>query len=474
MDIKFDTHGGQIHIERTAKTITPCGGLAAFSSFLSSLRIIELLVDSCPIQRSSNNATPIRDILVGFILMCVQEGKRFKHIRYVQHDRAIGKIFGIERRIPGDDTVRRFFASIDSEAGREWLYKAQEIIYRALNTEYILDWDSTVTTRYGEQEYVAIGYNPQKHGRGSHHPLVCSVAGLRLCLDMDFRPGDSSSSDGWIAMMERLLSHIPPDRWPSINRADVGFCSEKFLSWHEADVNRPRYLFKLRKTALVKGAISEVKEADWQGSASVAALQLAEARLKLHGWSNERRVVLGRRLISLESPDESQSLFGYSKYEYYAWVTNLSSQQFEAFQIADLYQKRADCENIFDELKNQWGFSGFCSHDKNVTELAGWLTLLSYNLWSLFVRFFSGRNHQEAITSRNDFLLLASQLVETGREKILKIAVNDKHWIRIKTGYGRLLAWVRSNAPLLGVNDGWLRAIANMQPPNMGLLTATQ
>lgn len=295
MEYTFDTPGGKFKIDRTQKSLTPFGGLVAFSSFLSSLGVIDKLVETCPVRRTSNNATPIRDIIVGFILTCVQEGKRFKHIRYVQHDSVIGKIFNVERRIPGEDTLRRFFEVIDSERGQKWLYGVNEIIYRSLNTPYILDWDSTVTTRYGEQEQVAVGYNPAKPGRGSHHPLVCSVAGLRLCLDLDFRPGDSSSSSGWIEMMERLFSKLPSDKQPFLNRGDVAFCSEEFLSWHESQINRPRYLFKLRKTSRIKEAISQVRESSWLGVASFGALQVSETCLKLHGWNCERRIIqIGR------------------------------------------------------------------------------------------------------------------------------------------------------------------------------------
>ncbi len=105
------------------------------------------------------------------------------------------------------------------------------------------------------------------------------------------------------------------------------------------------------------------------------------------------------------------SLFGESLFEYSAWVTDLLPSQFDACQIAEMYQGRADCENVYDELKNQWGLAGFCSQQSNVTELAARLTLLSYNLWSLFVRFFNLKKHQEAKTSRKDFMLIASQYV---------------------------------------------------------------
>ncbi len=43
-------------------------------------------------------------------------------------------------------------------------------------------------------------------------------------------------------------------------------------------------------------------------------------------------------------------------YEYAVLITSLSD---EIITIAQHYRDRADCENIFDELKNQWGWGGF-------------------------------------------------------------------------------------------------------------------
>ena len=36
---------------------------------------------------------------------------------------------------------------------------------------FTLDFDSSVITRYGKQEGAKKGYNPNKRGRLSHHPL---------------------------------------------------------------------------------------------------------------------------------------------------------------------------------------------------------------------------------------------------------------------------------------------------------------
>jgi hypothetical protein len=43
-----------------------------------------------------------------------------------------------------------------------------------------LDLDSSVMTRYGEQEGAKAGYNPKKPGRASHHPLIAFMAEMRM------------------------------------------------------------------------------------------------------------------------------------------------------------------------------------------------------------------------------------------------------------------------------------------------------
>lgn len=66
--MKFDvtTSAGAYEIDRTGSNLTPLGGLVAFASFVNSLGVLDLLDTHFPIERSSNNAFPIRDIFVGF------------------------------------------------------------------------------------------------------------------------------------------------------------------------------------------------------------------------------------------------------------------------------------------------------------------------------------------------------------------------------------------------------------------------
>jgi hypothetical protein len=472
----FDTGAGRIHVERTATTLTPCGGLVAFAAFLEKLGIIEKMEASCPIQRTSNNATPVRDVLIGFILVCLQEGKRFRHMQWVQDDPAIVEIFKLKRRIPSDSSVIRFFKEIKSEQGEEWLHKAEEVLYKSLGGKYVLDWDSTVTVRFGEQEGAEVGYNPHKPGRPSHHPLLCTIAGTRLCLHIRYRSGKAHSSSGFVDATSKVLSRLEKDRYPYLNRADIAFATEEILAWHEASEDRPHYLFKLRKTSRVREAIRSVKEADWQGECGFGVHQVAERELQLYGWSKPRRVIVSRKLVNQESPQQSGTLFGICQYEYGAYVTDLAKTDGNTFQIVHLYNERCDCENIFDEQKNQWGLNGFCAKKGNVTEFAARMTILSYNMWSIFVRFFNITRHEEAQCSRKEFLFAASSLTRSGRETTLKMSVSDRIWERIRDGYQRLLSWIHSTAPQLkldGIGGRLTNAFVNAECGSMPLLPAS-
>ncbi len=68
--------------------------------------------------------------------------------------------------------------------------------------------------------------------------------------------------------------------------------------------------------------------------------------------------------------------------------------------LGQLYRDRADAENAFDELKNQWGWGGVTTHDLHRCQLAARGVALAYNGWSLFVRLAHPDARREAITRR--------------------------------------------------------------------------
>ena len=88
----------------------------------------------------------------------------------------------------------------------------------------------------------------------------------------------------------------------------------------------------------------------------------------------------------------------------------------EILTLGQLYRDWGDCENAFDELKNQWGWGGFTTHDlKRCRLLAGSVALI-FNWWSLFVRLADLDHRPEAITSRPLLMqAIALQTQQPGR-----------------------------------------------------------
>jgi Transposase DDE domain group 1 len=448
---EFPAYAGKVAICPTDDLMTPFGGLVPFAAFLRHTGLLERLAESCPVERTSPNAAPIRDILVSFMLTALCEGKRFSHVERFREDPTMGTLFGI-KSVVGDDAIRRLFRQMDQTASRSWVEQAITPLWRALPDQLILDWDSTVLTRYGHQQGAEIGYNPQKRGRRSHHPLVAVASGTRLCVSYRLRAGNTVSASEWEQSMSQALESLK-SRPIWLNRGDIGFGQESILAWHEQAPERPRYLFKLKFTKRVQQALSRIKEEQWQGPAKHGVLQVAEIELQLHGWSTKRRVIVGRRLMGVLPKEKSGAFWDQTRHEFEAYVSNLELKEANSWQIVDLYRKRADAENVFDEIKNQWGFSGFCSRHQQVTDLAARLLLLTYNLWNLFLRLMRPEKHLEAITGRKWFLLIAARLTKSSRQSEMKLAVGGAWWSELKDGYQRICQWILSTAPQLKIPE---------------------
>lgn len=111
------------------------------------------------------------------------------------------------------------------------------------------------------------------------------------------------------------------------------------------------------------------------------------------------------RAASQQVCDFVDSLEPRRVYEYVVLVTTLRD---ELCTLAQHYHDRADMENVFDELKNQWWW-GRLHHEKDLTrcQLMSRQIALIYNWWSMFVRLAIPRRHAEAITSRPSLLMAA-------------------------------------------------------------------
>lgn len=400
-----------------------------------------------PVARTSPNAAPVYDVLTSFGLTVLCDGRRFVPVQRLREDPTLNERFGWER-VVSDDTLRRFVASVPEAEGGGVVAGAAHRLWGALPPKLMFAWDSTVQTKYGQQEGAAVGSNPQQRGRKSFHPLLAVAAGPRLCPYYRFRRGDTVTATQWESAMEEGQSWLGSARvW--LHRGDLGLGHERVCAWHKAPAGRPHYLFRLKLTANVKGAIAAVPERDGQGPARLGVLPVAEMRLRLPDWSAARRVVVGRRSRGEVSKDVAGTFWDETRHDFEAYGTRLPAREVKAWPIIELYRQRADTESVFDELKHPWGLEGFCCRQRHATALSARLGLLIDNLWHLFLRLWEPGRHVESAGGRRWFLLIAARLVQSGRQKTLPVSVSRKWWQQLQAGYQRVCAWLAATAPQL-------------------------
>jgi hypothetical protein len=108
-------------------------------------------------------------------------------------------------------------------------------------------------------------------------------------------------------------------------------------------------------------------------------------------------------------------------------VTTLDAKAYPAVALARLYRERADAENIYDELKNQWGWNGFTTQKLAPCRLMANLVALIYNWWHLYVRLYDADHHREAITSRPALLSGVARLAVHQNQRKIRVSLQHEN-----------------------------------------------
>jgi hypothetical protein len=289
--------------------------------------------------------------------------------------------------------------------------------------------DATVKPLYGHQEQAVLGYNPGQPGRPSHVYHCYFIAAIRLVVEVEVQAGNRTASQYAQPGLWAWLDAHPQEQWPHLLRGDISWGTERMMQ--EAEQRDLPYLFKRKKTSQVKRHIDQFwGRQDWVEAG--AGWEGLSSELQLTGWSQARRVVILRRRLreALALGEEAKTTGqrvcsgmaelkrGQDLYEYAVLVTSLDH---EVLAIAQLYRDRAEAENIFDELKNQWGWTGFTTHDLRRCQILARTIAVIYNWWTLFTRLAIPNRHTEARTSRPLLLNGVARQTTHGNQTTLTI-----------------------------------------------------
>ena len=410
-------------IEYSDDKVSAWGGFSVMKKFNEKIGLKQI-INSLPIPQSvSNNSYEVCEIVESFLLSVWLGCYKFSHTHVLRLDDTLKQIFEW-KQIPSDTTYKRFFQKFTQGINNEVFPALQQWFFDQLVFDnYALDLDSTAITRYGKQEGNAIGYNPSKRNRPSHHPLFAFLGNERMVVNSWLRSGDASSAHQCIAFLNETLSILQNKR-VGLLRADSGFASDTIFAHLERQ--KINYVIAGRMHQGIQSKIKQLKT--W--TAIGYGIWISETEYKATKWEQTRRVVVVRQSVDIrpKATGKKLKLFDdtefYEQYRYHTFYTN---QNLPATQIWEQYKGRGDCENRIKELKYDFALEGFNLKDFFATEAALRFVNLAYNFISLFRQVSSERpQHQRLQTLRLNCYAVGAWMTKKGNSKVLKMAVPIK------------------------------------------------
>lgn len=433
----------------TDKQITPWGGMALMKNMLDHIGWDRALAAAQLPQPGSNRGYAPEQLVGQFMLSIWCGANRFEHLEATRFDPVIGKVFGYER-MANYKAFTRLIDKFDQASIAGIFASLYQHCFAQVGLQTLtLDLDSTVLTRYGQQQGAKRGYNPSKRGRASHHPLMAFVADSRMLANVWLRPGNSASANNAISFLQSSLENLGTKR-VGLVRADSGFCESAFLSHLEQSKLPYTVAMRLMRPlqhSLVNAQwwplLNEQTEQQARSASPIlptpTGIELCEINYQADSWDAPRRIIGVRQSIRArpDAKGKTLSLFAndeaISGWRYAAIVTDL---QLPALQVWRAYRGRADCENRIKELKYDFALGTLARANFWATEAAMHFVMLSFNLMSLFRAAMqhqinkSGTKHTLA-SLRQQLFAQAGFITHEGRKTILKLAtaMQRREWL---------------------------------------------
>jgi hypothetical protein len=402
-------------VRETQRAVTPFGGMVVFLEFLHRIDLVGQIRQHIPIRWRSHNRIDPAATLTAFLMAVLVGARRFVHANWLRGDQALHALLGMTR-FPTDDTIRNLFrrfgmGEVHQLYGRLAEWQMERLPQRTEG--YSLDLDSTVFERYGQQEGSVKGFNPRKHGRPSHHPLLAVLAEAHFLLHGWLRSGNCGPARGVVEFLKEALALWQQRQTIRVVRADSGFFDDELLSFLEE--RRLPYIVVARMTQWVQRAAQRVEQ--WRELDENYAL--GEFHLRLWSWQTERRFIVLRERMRESRLSVGRKLIDVPGYTFRIFVT---SQTQPAEEVWRDYNRRGDVENRIGELKHDLGADGFCMHKFFATEAAFRAVLLVFNLLAEFQRAAGLPGYREPATLRTQILTCGAILGRAGRRLVLHLS----------------------------------------------------
>jgi len=425
----------QVRIEFTNKPMTSYGGISIMAKLLERISFRGWIEKNLPIEERSNNAKGIYGKVIGLFLTVLCGGNRYSHNGWWSHGATpLKAVFGLEWLPLTSTTLTRFWGKMGNQKITErWMDAARAFARQTMDwmkiTQDYLCLDSTVLTRYGNQEGAKRGYNPNKKGRPSHHPLFAYL-GCGLGVNLWNRGGDTASATNATGFLDQTLKALEGIAITFL-LCDSGFYGLKFLK--HLDMRGCKYIMAVALNRFFQSKIQSLT--NWRKIAD--GIEVGEFDYALGGQGEaSRRYVAIRQNIKKRPKAGGKQPFLFREMEewrdYRIGLMVTSERQPLPEEIWRSYRPRANIENGIKELKNGYGIEGFCLKNFWSTEAAmGMIALVFHNLIHYLKATVIAPEGMlpQLKTLRGKYLVIPGVLGSGNGYSVLRLAVSGKKFL---------------------------------------------
>jgi hypothetical protein len=420
-----------MELEFVDKEITAYGGLAILKQMMTQSGFLDKLEHlPLPVQGSNRGYSPIQ-LFVQFMAGVWCGANRFSHLDITRMDTSIQRMFGWNK-MPEHKAFQRYFEKFDMSDTYSVFGGLYRWFFDNLKFDnFTLDIDSSVITRYGDQEGAKKGYNKHKPGRKSQHPIIAFVSEIEMVANFWLRSGDAHTANNFKAFLEETLSFFGSKKI-GLLRLDSGFYDKNIFDYLEQKDVPIDYIVAVPMYVTVQRKIAT--QQTWLHIED--GIEIAEFEYKAQDWAKGRRMIAVRQKIAKRPKAVGKQLslfeddYELNGYRYTCYITTLKLSSPDVWR---LYRGRANCENRIKELKYDYGLDKMNQNGFDGTEACLLLMTIAYNFMSLFKQLIiNDKVRNRLSTLRYKMLAIPAYIEEHSNKVIVKMALqmNRRAWIR--------------------------------------------
>ena len=170
----------KLPIKYSEKAVSAFGGMRLMKDFVDKTKILNRLSElDLSTGRSNRSYDPVK-LIEAFMLNIGVGASRFSHCDWLRGDIVLMNIFGF-KTMSSQSIYSCFFGKFSQGRNTRVFSKLQYEFFHCVEAGALtIDFDSTVITRSEQQQGSVRGYNPNRRGRNSHHPLVAFISQTRM------------------------------------------------------------------------------------------------------------------------------------------------------------------------------------------------------------------------------------------------------------------------------------------------------